>query len=1198
MIRLFLRRGLLGDDIQRADLPDGTLTTPREILTAFSSRLPKSVPVQIAVDGELVTEDRMDDELRDGQQVIVLPVTHGEALVGFLVNVLIYIVASVATYYIMQALAPRPKAPGVPQERGEEGSQTYAWDGIKTNYGPGLPIPWCYGFHALGGQGIWTDTHASRASGQSSIDDHLRLILSLCEGPVHSIGGKQGNIDGMGGFAGGTAGPTIPAGITINGNLLDPSQGLPGARVSIRAGSQDQPPLNAPFTGVRQTFTLNQELPGIVPNSTVVFTFPDPVAINYIAIVLYFPAGLYNQLPTGQIVSASIFGFFRIRQVGSSTWSSVNIITTTGTSLGAHANTITSETTVPGLGIPPGTVGPIEIEITRNLIAPLPQGAVTTTIIRDIVVGSPHTLRYPLESLLALDLIAGSRFSGGLPNVTVPVKGALVRVWDATNGWSPRCWDVPAAPFNFHTYPPGRNPAWCLLDFLLARWGLGSYLTEADIDLPAFRRWAIFCDKDPDPSVPWGEASFTVDVVGDQPRPAWEWVILFCSAGRATPVMRNGKISVVYQYRDAHSDAGVSVPAKTSTQLITSGNCENVAVKWLSKDGRPTIFQFQFLDELKNWEQDVLPVEDDGGSLNDPSQVGKETYKPEAIQAYGVTRGSQLFREGLWRHRINRLVRRELTFTTGPWALAAEVGDLIDFEHEVMRPFATDVPVAMQVTVFTDTTHVTIDHALTGSGLQFVGRDPDGKPAKSNITSYVNTGNTSALVLATAVTVKVGAACVVGKVDKLVETYEIVAITLREDLKREVRAFQWTPTAYDPIPLTLWTTGEDTVLEEQDLDQMPPRVFGISVAKTIEPGHRISWARPASKEGTPARIYLRELGINTWQLLATTEESSIVTKVLAPARTYEVSICLENSQGDIVQPEQGDLLTFVPEEFPPLGMPKLTNVRSALVDDFLLVEADELQQNDVAYFELSIGTSWAARQILARERFPRILTPNPPLRVPLMVAARSTSGIYGEVVSLANPGWEPPFVEVVIPQTDPVDPGPSGTHTSTEWNSTLDVIELVAGAFSGNFVSAEQDAGYQARFWWQVICDRIELEDVPVGELAFPIGSGEAFWRTIEGRPASPMVPGIDWQTRVSDFAIPISDVPPTMLVAGHVGEVGTHSVVLIETRFEVDGAWTAYKPHVDRYVVARKMQVRLTFGRQDLRYHPRAKLLSYKAAL
>jgi hypothetical protein len=109
------------------------------------------------------------------------------------------------------------------------------------------------------------------------------------------------------------------------------------------------------------------------------------------------------------------------------------------------------------------------------------------------------------------------------------------------------------------------------------------------------------------------------------------------------------------------------VPAKTPTQLLTSGNVEKVQVKWISQANRPTIYQFQFLDETKNWAQDVFPVEDDEGSLNDPAALNQDKYKPEGIQAWGVTRTSQLFREGKWRHRITRLVRRELTFVTGPW---------------------------------------------------------------------------------------------------------------------------------------------------------------------------------------------------------------------------------------------------------------------------------------------------------------------------------------------------------------------------------------------------------------------------------------------------------------------------------------------------------------------------------------------------
>jgi hypothetical protein len=246
-------------------------------------------------------------------------------------------------------------------------------------------------------------------------------------------------------------------------------------------------------------------------------------------------------------------------------------------------------------------------------------------------------------------------------------------------------------------------------------------------------------------------------------------------------------------------------------------------------------------------------------------------------------------------------------------ALAAEVGDLFDFQSEMLRPFSTDVPKAMQVTVVTDTTHVTIDHALSGSGLQFVGRDPDGKPAKSNITSYVNTGNTSALVLATAVTVAVGAACVVGKVAKLTETYCIVAISLQSDLKREVQAIQWTPEAYDPITKASFEEGgTDAVLDPPVVSEAPPPVLGVLVTVKTEGVHAISWGRSTSTIGTLARVYLKtDQPDAPWQLIAETEASEVLTPRLTPGGGYTASICLANQRGDIVNPDSGNLHTFV-----------------------------------------------------------------------------------------------------------------------------------------------------------------------------------------------------------------------------------------------------------------------------------------------
>jgi hypothetical protein len=213
-----------------------------------------------------------------------------------------------------------------------------------------------------------------------------------------------------------------------------------------------------------------------------------------------------------------------------------------------------------------------------------------------------------------------------------------------------------------------------------------------------------------------------------------------------------------------------------------------------------------------------------------------------------------------------------------------------------------------------------------------------------------------------------------------------------------------------------------------------------------------------------------------------------------------------------------------------------------------------------------------------------------------MVAARSRSGLYGTPVLTTLPAWGPRNREQLLSEND-LAPSPAGTHSSTQWNAD-GWIELVAGSLSGTYTSLEQDLTVQAPYYWQVQADRAEIENDTIDDWTFAIDSGEARWRTLNGRPASPCAPGIDWQTTIDDLTMTIDDLPSTLLVAGHVGETGSHTRVLIESRFEFNGVWTAWKKHADRTVVARKMQVRATLTRESDRYEARVTGLTYAAYL
>jgi hypothetical protein len=1313
MIRLHVRKGLLGTDgVETLPVYARPGLTAQALAFEVANHLPRSVAIECAVNGRRLNDDELDDDLPDGSDVMLLPITSSGIEVGaILVQAIIAAAVSFGVSYVISLITPRPRPDGLGQDRGDESSPTYAWDGIQTNYGQGFPVPWVYGRHAVGGQVIYTDVYA--ANNTVGLDDRLRIVLALCEGPVARIGDTvAADINNLGAITppGGVTPSTyslLPSEIRVNGNaLINPTQvtqvwemfvtpwqsltatpqapaigtqvafynlgqysptlqtrvgtgtvfnyrdgnvtrpdvvitsgrgpnagefvvaGLnppqfdpgpppgyelqhdwsqvilagsatrlsevPGVRAWIRPGNMDQTPLPGDaFPGAISTFSPNASLNE--NDDQFVYTYSATDEVQTIAFVLVFPSGLFATSSSGSIVSASVTFDFEWRRVGEQSWRAwwdpdtqaglPVSLTITEASNKVVARTFRGSTR---RNVDAPIYGPIEVRVRRRSQS---GGATVSTaaVWRNVSVASPQTLTYPRVALLGLELGAGSRFAGGLPDCYVRVDGSKVRVWDATNGWSAPTWDVPAAPFNFNTYPPGRNPAWILLDFLLAPWGLGRWLTEDDVDLPSFRRWAAFCDDDPSPASPWNEAAFCCDVVGDAPRPAWEWVLAICAAGRAAPIAKNGKISVSYQYRDAHGDAGVSVPAKSAVQLITSGNCEEVQVTWLPKANRPTAYLFQFLNETALYAQDVLPVEDSEGTLNDPANLQPDTYRPETVQAYGVTRPSQLYREGMFRHRVQRLIRRELTFRTGPWALAAEVGDLIQFEHETLRPFGADVPTAMSVAkTATATNQIEVDHTVVGA-TQVVVRDINGVAQTRTITAITISGGISRLTVSgSPVTIVRGAACVVGLTSKLVETYEVVSITLGQDLKREVRCLQWVPAVHDPMTPAMYSAEGIDATEStpssylrQPVQEDDPDAEDVQVAAQPDGTHRITWRRPIARSQSRARVYVRG-ATSTWQVIDETSGDEVQWIGAAAGQAYRVAVCLERVDGNYQLPEQAVVRDVVVEEFAALIVPAPSNTSATDAADHVAVKWDDIGMRDVAGYELRVGGCWSAAKTIYAGRQPAARLEQAPYGGTLLVAARTIGGTFGQIARIAAPAWRP-YGTAVVASLDDLATTPAGTHSGTVYSGGQ--ITLTAGTLDGTYTGPETLLGFQAAAYWQVSCEASEIELLTVDALAFTIGSGEALWRTLDGRPASPLAPGIDWQTTVDDLALAIDDLPSSFLVTGNVGEPGSHTRVAVESRYYANGAWSSWATHADQYRVASRMQARVRLLREDIGY-------------
>ena len=96
------------------------------------------------------------------------------------------------------------------------------------------------------------------------------------------------------------------------------------------------------------------------------------------------------------------------------------------------------------------------------------------------------TYRYPGAALLALKIRANEQLNGGVPRITVPVRGRKCPVWDGSNVNLPT-----------YSYQWTSNPAWVALDLLTStEYGLGLYHDLAtDIDVASFQEWADYCDE-------------------------------------------------------------------------------------------------------------------------------------------------------------------------------------------------------------------------------------------------------------------------------------------------------------------------------------------------------------------------------------------------------------------------------------------------------------------------------------------------------------------------------------------------------------------------------------------------------------------------------------------------------------------------------------------------------------------------------
>lgn len=1163
--------------------------------------------IAVHVTGRRLRDDELGAELEDESDVVLCPVAGATAL-----GTIAVIAALYSLYRINQLIVDPPDASlGKEQERGDEESSVYAWDRIHTNYRPGYPVPVIYGEVDTGGQVIYSDVRPYFFGGE-----YLRVVLALCEGRIESVGevtgGALGEIDRMGGFTGSAGTLTaIPQDIRVNGNRLDHTTLRPGAEVWLRCGELRQSPLPDPFAGTR---TVADVADGSLPDAGAIalVTITPTDAITTATLLFAFPSGVYQQAPNGDVSAYSVTVDVHWRLVGGGGWNYANSfdLSPAGGLIRRTYYVTTRDIVLPQVS------AQFEVRVGRAT----PKGGsdvVSTLELRQVTYGAAEVFRYPGVALLGLNVQASEQTTSGRSEFIVRVRGRRVRVYDSGLGISSshvsrtqdgRYWLVPPSgdPFlGIWSFPVGRNPAWILADFLTdTRSGLG--LSDSEIDWATFRDWADFCDQ----SVTVGagsEALCTFDASIDAPRAAWDIILDICRAGRAVPIRRGKLFSVVYQYRDAHGRGTNSVAAKEVTQLFHAGALSDLEVTYNNRMTRPAVYVAQITNEDKDHAQDTIDVEDPLGGFDDPSAMTPIDYVKETVQLYGLTRPSQVRRDLLLRHAIARDIKSECSFGVAIEALAADVGDLVDIQSDILRPFdvesyATRVYASgTGVSSLALTRDVVLAPAIT-YGLRI--RVRSGAVESRTITSVAGTyvAGSTLTFSGGAINIDKGAPVVFGELAKLVKTFQIVHTALAEDLKRTVRAVEWVPSIYDVAAVdddmpeseeveaffspSQWLVTDTGATETAEL------VEEVAAVRTSADMHTIGWSRPPHRSSAPARVYIRSGG-EAWEAVADTKGSSVQLPLVA-GQSYEVAVTIADPVGLFQSPEEVETFTVIGDEFAAQVPPQVRN--GSLVveadDDAIALEWEPV--SGVAEYEVRRGAHPLVDQVaMVTDDTVAVLAGPPALpdaaegatAETIVVLARGHSGLYSsEPLTLTA---TPLATGRPVVSDQSIDPGAEGVLVNLNASGSAPYeLTLLADQCLGTWTSDEYALGYNAEaiiaMGWVAEAESADAVD----DWGFAVDSGEARWRYVDGRPASPAQPGGLIDELVDDLTSTLDDLSDRRLVGAWKGEAGAAFAVRVWFRTAKTGgsistaAWRRYTGPVA--VVHDEIQWRVELFRDD----------------
>ena len=422
----------------------------------------------------------------------------------------------------------------------------------------------------------------------------------------------------------------------------DSTLNFEGVSVEERVGTTVQAVIPG-FTQVESEVGVNQEV-----------TFSSPVIqavtntdIDALRVTIRLPQ-LYNQTSKGDLVGTS-----------------VNFLIETQANGGSYITRL--DTTIQGKTTGPyerqfwldlsGLAFPINVRVTR--VTP---DSVQATL-RNQTVWSAYTeiqyvkLYYPDSALYGLTLNA-ELFSGGIPRRSFDIKGIKVRIPSnynpATRVYS-GLWDG-----TFSTAWTD-NPAWVFYDILTnARYGLGNYVSESQVDKFALYSISQHCDELVDNGFGGTEPRFTANGTIGSKKEAYDVIQAFASIFRGIVYWSAGGVGISH---DAPKEA---------TRLFTRANVidGNFSYSGTGLKARHSAIAVSWNDPTDAYRQAIELVED-------PELINRYGYRLLKVQAFLCTAQGMANRIGRWLLRSEKNETQTVNFAGGFDVASIVPGELI-----------------------------------------------------------------------------------------------------------------------------------------------------------------------------------------------------------------------------------------------------------------------------------------------------------------------------------------------------------------------------------------------------------------------------------------------------------------------------------------------------------------------------------------